>query len=221
MGEEISLIDFWASPFGMRVRIALAEKDVEYQFIEENMMSKEKSSLILEMNPIHKKIPVLIHRGRPICESLIIVQYIDEVWNHKSPLLPQDPLQRAHARFWADFIDKKVYECVSDLWKNKSEALQAARKEFLEIFNVIEGAIGDNPYLGGETFGFADLSLIPFTSFFHACEMFGNFSIKVELPKIAAWAKRCNERESVSKILQDPIKVYEILCLARKLQGIE
>ncbi|KAF8391044.1 hypothetical protein HHK36_023344 [Tetracentron sinense] len=149
MGEEVSLIDFWVSPFGMRVRIALAEKDVEYQFIEENMMTKEKSSLLLEMNPVHKKIPVLIHRGRPICESLIIVQYIDE-----------------------------VYACVSDLWKNKDEALQAARKEFLETFKVIEGAIGDKPYLGGETFGFADRSLIPLTSFFHACEMFGNFNIK-------------------------------------------
>lgn len=108
MGEEISLLDFWVSPFGMRVRLALAEKGLCYQLIEESLMTIERSPLLLKMNPVHKKIPVLIHRGRPICESLNIVQYIDEFWNDRSPLLPQDPYQRANARFWADFIDKKV-----------------------------------------------------------------------------------------------------------------
>ncbi|GKG66224.1 hypothetical protein Tco_0694712, partial [Tanacetum coccineum] len=39
-----------------------------------------------------------------VCESSIIVEYIDEVWNDKAPLFPDD----AYAKFWADFIDKKV-----------------------------------------------------------------------------------------------------------------
>ena len=100
------LLDFWPSMFGMRVRIALAEKGIKYQYKEEDL--RHKSELLLKMNPVHKQIPVLIHNGKPVCESLIIVQYIDEVWNDKSPLLPTDPCQRAHARFWADFVDKKV-----------------------------------------------------------------------------------------------------------------
>ncbi|KAB5521730.1 hypothetical protein DKX38_026049 [Salix brachista] len=55
--------------------------------------------MLLEMNPVYKKVPVLIHNGKLICESLIVVQYIDEVWNNKSPLLPSDPYQRAQSRF--------------------------------------------------------------------------------------------------------------------------
>ena len=106
MADEIILLDFWASIFGMRVRVALAEKGLKYEKREEDLWNK--SPLLLEVNPVHKKIPVLIHNGKPICESMIIVQYIDEVWNHKSPLLPTDPYQRAQARFWADYIDKKV-----------------------------------------------------------------------------------------------------------------
>ena len=104
--DQVTLLDLWVSPFAMRVKIALAEKGIEFESREEDLSNK--SPLLLEMNPVKKQIPVLIHNGKPVCESLIIVQYIDEVWTHKSPLLPRDPCQRAHARFWADYIDKKV-----------------------------------------------------------------------------------------------------------------
>jgi len=108
MADEVILLDYWVSPFGMRVRIALAEKGIKHEYREEDL--RNKSPLLLQMNPVHKKIPVLIHNGKPICESLIAVQYIDEVWNEKSPLLPSDPYQRSQARFWADYVDKKVYK---------------------------------------------------------------------------------------------------------------
>ena len=107
MAGEVVLLNFWPSLFGLRVRIALAEKGIKYESKEEDLSNK--SPLLLEMNPIIKQIPVLIHNGKPVCESLIIVQYIDEVWNDKSPLLPSDPYQRAQARFWADFVDTKVH----------------------------------------------------------------------------------------------------------------
>ena len=105
--SKVVLLSTWASVFGMRVKIALAEKGVEYEYKEEDLSNK--SSLLLKMNPIHKAIPVLIHNGKPICESNIIVQYIDDAWNNKSPsLLPSDPYLKAQTRFWADFVDEKV-----------------------------------------------------------------------------------------------------------------
>ena len=106
MEDKVVLLDFWPSSYGMRVRIALAEKGIQYEAKEENLSNK--SSLLLEMNPIHKTVLVFIHDGKPICESLNIVDYIDQVWTHNSPLLPSNPYQRSQARFWADYIDKKV-----------------------------------------------------------------------------------------------------------------
>ena len=55
----------------VRVCIALALKGIDYEFIEEDIHNK--SELLLQSNPVHKKIPVLIHNGKPICESMIIV----------------------------------------------------------------------------------------------------------------------------------------------------
>ncbi|XP_050279593.1 probable glutathione S-transferase [Quercus robur] len=219
MADEVVLLDFWLSMFGMRVRIALAEKGIKYEYKEQDIFNK--SPLLLEMNPIHKKIPVLIHNGKPVCESLIIVQYIDEVWNDKSPLLPSDPCQRAHARFWADFVDKKVYEVSRKLWTTKGEELEVSKKEFFEIYKTLEGELGDKPYFGGETFGFVDLSLITFYSWFHVYEVFSNINIEAECPKIIAWAKRCLQKETVANSLADQKKVYEAVGQLRKIRGLE
>ena len=106
-GENVKLLGAWASPFVIRTRIALNLKGVDYEFLEE--VFGVKSELLLESNPVYKKIPVLIHDGKPVCESMIIVQYIDEVWATKAPaILPADPYDRALHRFWAYYVDDKV-----------------------------------------------------------------------------------------------------------------
>lgn len=106
MGDnEVILLDFWMSMYGMRVRVALAEKQIMYERKEEDL-TQGKSALLLEMNPVNKYIPVLIHNGKAICESLIAVEYIDEVWNGNTSLVPSDPFERAQARFWADYTNK-------------------------------------------------------------------------------------------------------------------
>ncbi|XP_034679223.1 probable glutathione S-transferase [Vitis riparia] len=219
MADEIILLNFWASIFGMRVRVALAEKGLKYEKREEDLWNK--SPLLLEVNPVHKKIPVLIHNGKPICESMIIVQYIDEVWNHKSPLLPTDPYQRAQARFWADYIDKKLYDLGKKILLTKGEEQETAKKEFIECLKLLEGELGEKPYFGGENFGFVDVALVTFSSRFYAYESIGNFSIEAECPKLIAWTKRCMQKESVSSSLADPHKVHAFVMGLRKKTGIE
>ncbi|KAL9366235.1 hypothetical protein Peur_037434 [Populus x canadensis] len=175
-GDQVTLLDFWASPFGMRVRIALAEKGVKYEYSDKDL--RNKSALLLQMNPVHKKIPVLVHNGKPVCESLIIVQYIDEAWKDKAPLLPSDPYQGVQSRFWADFVDKK-------------------------------------------TLGYVDVALLPFYCWFYAYETIGNFSIEADCPKLIAYCKRCLQKESVSKSLEDPQKVSDFVVMMRKKLGLD
>ncbi|KAM7250824.1 hypothetical protein ACFE04_022707 [Oxalis oulophora] len=197
--DDVILLDFLPSMFGMRVRIALAEKQVKYKYIEVDMWNK--SDLLLQMNPVHKKIPVL---------------YIDEVWNETSPLLPSDPYQRAQARFWADYIDKKVHDAGRTINFTKGEEQEQAKKDFVGILKTLEGQLGDKPYFGGDIFGFVDVALIPFYCWFYTYESFGNFKIELECPKLIGWAKRCMEKESVAKSLPDESKIYEHACFLRK-----
>lgn len=85
----------------------------------------------------------------------------------------------------------------------------------------MEGVLGDKPYFGGQEFGFVDVALIPFYSWFHAYETSGNLKIEPEVPKLVAWAKKCMQRDSVAKGLADPHKVYEFILSMKKRLGIE
>ena len=107
--QKVRLLCFWESPFSQRVDIALSLKGIQYEKLPEDL--PQKSPLLLASNPVYKKIPVLLHGHRAICESSIIIQYIDEAFDgHQNRLLPADAYGRATARFWADFVDKKVQE---------------------------------------------------------------------------------------------------------------
>ncbi|CAL5342193.1 unnamed protein product [Camellia sinensis] len=217
MADEIIFLGTWISLFSTRVKIALAEKEVDYEFREEDLSNK--SPLLLKANPVNKQIPVLIHNGKPVYESLIIVEYIDEVWNHKSPLLPSDPHQLAQARFWADYVDKKMYIAGRQLMFSTGEAQETVKNDLIGCLKVLEGELGDKPYFGGETFGIVDVALIPNYSFFFAYEQFGNFSIVAECPALVAWVHRCMEKKSVSKHLPDQHKVYD--CVLERKKKLE
>lgn len=107
------------------------------------------------------------------------------------------------------------------IWTSKGEEQEAAKKEFFEIYKILEGELGEKPNFQGETFGFVDISLITFSSWFHTLETYGNFSMEVEFPKIIAWVKRCMQRESVAKSLPDSKKILQFARESRKNLGLD
>lgn len=102
MGEENKVIlqGTWGSPYTKRLELAVRLKGISYEYVEEDLMNK--SALLLKYNLVYKKVPVLVHNGKPIVESLVIIEYIDETWKNGPKLLPKDPYSRAKVRFWVN-----------------------------------------------------------------------------------------------------------------------
>ncbi|URE22376.1 glutathione s-transferase [Musa troglodytarum] len=122
---------------------------------------------------------------------------------------------------------KKVFNCVrfyeygSRLWKLKGEAQAATKEEFIVILKLLEGELGAKKYFGGDAFGFVDIALAPFVSWFYSYETSAGFSIEEAAPKVAAWAKRSMERESVANAVSHPDKIYEMVGVLKKKFGVE
>lgn len=108
--KELKLLGSVGSPFVIRVQIALKLKGIEYKYVEEKLGNL--SETLLNYNPVYKMVPVLVHNDKPISESLVILEYIDETWK-QNPIFPSDPYKKALTRFWSKFIDDKVIQFIN------------------------------------------------------------------------------------------------------------
>ncbi|KAH8500129.1 hypothetical protein Peur_042033 [Populus x canadensis] len=202
MAEVVKLLGAWSSPFVFRVIWALKIKGIPYEFIEEDVTNK--SPLLLKNNPVLKKIPVLLHGGKPVCESMIIVEYIDEIWP-QNPLLPNDPYERALARFWVKFTEDKC----SSVWQislAQGEELEKRVKETVDLLQTVEeNGLGEKKFFGGDNVGIADIA---FGAVIHWLKIMEEIvGIKVfeahKFPRLHEWIENFKQLPAVKENLPD------------------
>ncbi|XP_050228401.1 glutathione S-transferase U7-like [Mercurialis annua] len=141
--SDLKLIGSEKCQFSCRIIYALYTKGIPGELIEEEDYLSSKTDLLVESNPVYKKIPVLIHNGKAISESLVILEYIDETWPEK-PILRKDPYERARARFWAKFVDEKIVPAGERLLIAKDEEKDEIIKHIQEHMAFLENVIKEN-----------------------------------------------------------------------------
>nr|ABW81093.1 GST17 [Tarenaya spinosa] len=197
--EEVKLLGLWSSPFSCRIEMALKLKG---------------------LNPVHKKIPVFVHNGKPIAESLVILDYIDETWKH-NPILPQDPYERAMARFWARFIDEQVLltglKIVAQTGREREAAVEATR----DLVKFLEKELKGKDFFGGESFGYLDMvaTLVAFW-LMRSDDLVGVEVLPEEkFPEIHRWVKKLSEIPVVKECV--PPKDKHVQYLRARLERIK
>ncbi|GJX59441.1 probable glutathione S-transferase [Tanacetum coccineum] len=200
MADELKLYGYARSLYVCRVKIALDMKGIKYENIEEDISNK--SADLLMYNPVHKKVPVLVHNGNPISESLVIIEYIDDVWKGV-PVLPQDPYEKSVARFWAKFIDDKCAPAVIKVFLSNGE--QQALAEACEQLQILENELkvkGTN-FFGGDNINLVDIAADFLAYWVGAMEEVTEVKLFTEdkFPKLVKWAENFINCKVVKEIL--------------------
>src|SRR5215470_14799007 len=100
----IRLYDYPDCPFSQKVRVVLAEKDLEFERLHVDLRKGEQRAAdFLKLNP-YGKVPVLIDEDIVVYDSTIINEYLDEEYPNP-PLMPEDSAGRARVRQLEDFAD--------------------------------------------------------------------------------------------------------------------
>ncbi len=186
------------SPYAWKVWLALEHKGIPYDL---KMLSFDKGDTqnpaFLAVNP-RGKVPAIVEDGIAVCESSVIVEYLEDRFPQKS-LLPKDAAGRATARRISVESDHYLAETVEQLFKltlyamtppAASEIAEAQKHAQSELAKLEKALVGD--YLVG------DLSIADFTAYPHVRLMQrvddrvpGKGIARDRLPpKVAAWARR-------------------------------
>ncbi|CAL4961969.1 unnamed protein product [Urochloa decumbens] len=214
-GCELRVLGTWSSPWVIRVRVALGLKGLTYDYAEEDLTNK--SDLLLKSNPVHGKVPVLIHAGRPVCESLVILEYLDEAWPGTGPpLLPSDPYDRATARFWAAYVNDNFFPAFRALFKSlteeqRAEAFESAVPKVETLDWAFRECSKGKAFFGGDAVGIVDVALGSHLVWIRVVDEVGGTNLLdgARFPALAAWAERFMAVDTVRKVMPDAGKVLE------------
>lgn len=118
------LHNYFRSSTSNRVRIALALKGVDYEYVAHHLRKGEqRDQSYLAINP-QGLVPALVWSdGVVVTQSLAIIEFLDEMIPHP-PLLPSDPKGRARVRELADMIALDIHPI------NNLRVLQYLRNHF-------------------------------------------------------------------------------------------
>ncbi|SUS03279.1 Glutathione S-transferase [uncultured Defluviicoccus sp.] len=152
-----------------RVRIFLAEKDIQIPTVDIDMMKGEnRTPEFLAMNPLGK-LPVLeLDDGAFISESIAICRYLEEL--HPAPnLFGSTPTERAIVEMWNRRMDLELVQPMSEQFVHLSSFFAGrveqiakvgahARQHAMRTLQWLDAELAQRPYIASSRYTVADIS---------------------------------------------------------------
>ena len=162
----MKLIGSAASPFVRKVRVVMAEKRLDYQFIVEDVWSA--TTTISSANPLGK-VPCLVMEGsEAMFDSRVIVEYLDTL-SPVGKLIPQQSRERAEVKTWealADGVmDAGVLCRLEATWGGRADGerseawMDRQRGKIVAGIAAMAKGLGEKPFCSGIHLSLSDIAV--------------------------------------------------------------
>ena len=162
----MKLIGSPASPYVRKVRVVMAEKRLDYQFVTENVWSA--TTTIANSNPLGKVPCLILDGGEAMFDSRVIVEYLDTL-SPVGKLIPQPGRERAEVKTWealADgVLDAGVLSRLETTWAGRAEGERSRAWIDYQRGKVVTGiaamskGLDDKPFCCGIHLSLADIAV--------------------------------------------------------------
>ncbi|KAI0050796.1 glutathione S-transferase [Auriscalpium vulgare] len=204
--QDLVFYSGWFCPYVQRTWIALEEKGIAYEYKEVDPYRKEKH--FLDINP-KGLVPAVEYHGKPLYESLILCEFLEDAFPSTPRLLPADPFARAHSRLWMDHISKAIASAFIRLLQAQDPDKQtAALQEYYKALRILADQV-KAPYFGGEDWGLVDTAVAPWIARDFVVEKHRGFKRENVGRNWEEYAKRVESRESVLRTMSDRERVEQ------------
>jgi glutathione S-transferase len=165
VSKSIRLLGSLTSPYVRKVRIVMAEKKLDYQFVLEDVWS---SDAMLVTNPLGKVPCLVMEGGEAVFDSRVIVEYLDTL-SPVGKLIPPSGRERTEVRTWealADgLLDAAILARMEAIWSGRTEAQRSPAwidRQMSRVQAAVDAmarGLGDKPYCAGNAFTLADVAV--------------------------------------------------------------
>ena len=162
----MKLIGSLTSPYVRKVRVVMAEKKLDYQFVLDDPWSQ--GTVIGESNPLGKVPCLVMEGGEAVFDSRVIVEYLDTL-SPVGKLIPALSRERVEVKTWealADgLLDAGVLVRMEKTWSQRadgerSEAWISRQTAKIEAsLKAMGRGLGDKPYCSGIHLSLSDISV--------------------------------------------------------------
>lgn len=162
----MKLIGTTSSPYVRKVRIVMAEKKLDYQFVTDDPWAE--ASAIPRANPLGKVPCLVMEGGEAVFDSRVIVEYLDTL-SPVGRLIPTQGRERAEVKTWealADgVLDAGVLARMEAIWPGRAEGQRSQAWIDRQLGKVHAGlkaiaqGLGDKPYCSGIHLSLSDIAV--------------------------------------------------------------
>jgi glutathione S-transferase len=162
----MKLIGSISSPYVRKVRVVMAEKKLDYQFVDEDVWSADTN--IMQSNPLGKVPCLVMEGGEALFDSRVIVEYLDTL-SPVGKLIPPLGRERAEVKTWealADgVLDALILARLEANWggRKKEERSQAWIERQIDktqsSLKAMSQGLGEKPFCAGIYLSLADIAV--------------------------------------------------------------